>query len=252
MFLWTFFLFWQPWRKTFVNFPETSLLSWKPWSFEQFLSETLLCKCSSGHIEFIFDIPVHFCTVNSKFFLVNVQNWWQVCYPKTFFRNFFRTDTYATVSTNVPLFFHKKSKFFCSKSEQLKKKQFFKVKFPQMFPLNTCIAVLAHLDSFICHGTKKLLQIQISNKKHSFSGKRIDFPQNFPVDARMTFVTTLKEIFRKKLLFFFLKFQRILKQCAKFQTCFFPQSLPRLRRLQFWQLWRTFPTEWTWRVRSES
>ena len=205
----------------------------------------MLCKCSSGHIEFSFEIPAQFFRVNSEFFLVNVQNWWQISYPKSFFQKFFQTDTYATVLTNVPLFFHKKSKFLCSKSEQLKKKHFFKVKFPQLFPLNTCIAVLAHLDSLFATGQKKLLQIQISNKKHIFFGKWIDFPQNFPVDARMAFVTTLKEFFRIKLLLFCLKFQRILKQCAKFQTRFFPQSLLRLRRLQFWQIWRTFPTEWT-------
>ena len=181
----------------------------------------MLCKGSSGHIEISFHIPVQFFPVNSKCFLVNVQNWWQISYPKTFFRNFFRTDTYATVLTNVPLFFHKKSKFLCSKSEQLKKKQFFEVKFPQLFPLNTCITALAQLDSLFATGQKKLLQIQISNKKHSFSGKRLDFPQNFPVDARMAFVTTLKKNFWKKLLFFCLKFQGNLKQCAKFQTCFF-------------------------------
>ena len=64
-----------------------------------------------------------------------------------------------------------------------------------MFPLNTCIAVSAHLDSLLATGQKKLVQIQISNKKHSFSGKRIDLPQSFPVDARMAFVTTLKKIF---------------------------------------------------------
>ena len=69
-----------------------------------------------------------------------------------------------------------------------------------MFPLNTCIAVLAHLDSLFATGQKQLLQIQISNKKHSFSGKRIAFPQNFPVDARMAFVTTLKKIFWIKLI----------------------------------------------------
>ena len=44
----------------FVNVPETSLLSRKIWKFEQFLSETLLCKCSSGHIEFSFEIPAQF------------------------------------------------------------------------------------------------------------------------------------------------------------------------------------------------
>ena len=62
-----------------------------------------------------------------------------------------------------------------------------------MFPLNTCIAVLAHLDSLFATGQKNLLQIQISNKNNSFSGKRIDFPQNFSVYARMAFLTTLKK-----------------------------------------------------------
>ena len=90
-----------------------------------------------------------------------------------------------------------------------------------MFPLKTCIAVLAHLDSLFAAGQKQLLEIQISNNKHNFSGKRIDFPENFPVDARMAFVTTLKKIFWIKLLFFCLKFQGNLEQCAKFQTCFF-------------------------------
>ena len=102
-----------------------------------------------------------------------------------------------------------------------KKKQFFKVKIPQMFPLNTCIAVLAHLDSLFATGQKKMLQIQISNKKHSFSGKRIDVPQKFPVDARMAFVTTLKEIFRIKLLFYCLKFQKNFETMCKVSNMFF-------------------------------
>ena len=192
-----------------------------------------------GHIELSFEIPAQFFPVNSIFFLVNVQNWWQISYPKTFFRNFFRTDTYATVLTNVPLFFQKKSKLLCSKSEQLKKKQFFKVKIPQVFPPNTCIAVLAHLDSLFAAGQKKMLQIQISNKKHSFSGKRIDFPQNSPVDARMPFVTTLKK-FLKKALILLSQIPRKFETMCKLSNIFFPQSLPKLRRVQFWQLWRTF------------
>ena len=138
----------------------------------------LLSKCSCGHIEFSFDIPAQFCTVNSKFFLVNVQNWWQVSYPKTFFRNFFRTDTYATVSTNVPIFFHKKSKFLCSKSEQLKK-QFFKVRFPQMFPLNTCIAVLAHLDSLFATDKKNCCRSKLLTKNIASLVKELIFRKNF-------------------------------------------------------------------------
>ena len=51
-------------RKIFVNVPETSQSSRKPWNFEQFLSETLLCKCSSGHIEIRFDIPAQFFSGN--------------------------------------------------------------------------------------------------------------------------------------------------------------------------------------------
>ena len=160
------------------------------------------CKCSSGHIEISFDIPAQFFPVNSKFFLVNVQNWWQISFPKTFLRKFFRTDTYATVLTNVPLFFHKKSKFLCSKSEQLKKKQFFKVKFPQMFPLNTCIAVLAHLDSLFATGQKKLLQIEFSNKKHIFFGKKLIFRKTF-LWTRGWHLWQLWENFSEKSSYFF-------------------------------------------------
>ena len=41
------------------------------------------------------------------------------------------------------------------KVQTMDKKQFFKVKFPQMFPINTCIAVLAHLDSLFATEQKK-------------------------------------------------------------------------------------------------
>ena len=164
---------------------------------------------------------------------------------KNFFPEFFSDGHLRYRFVKRAIVFPKKVQVSLLKVRTNEKKQFFKVKFPQMFPLNTCISVLAQLDSLFATGQKKLLQIQIFNKKHSFSGKWIDFPENFPVDAPMAFVTTLKKIFWIKLLFFCLKFQGNLKQCAKFQTCIFPQSLPSLRRLQFWQLWRTFPTEWT-------
>ena len=42
------------------------------------------------------------------------------------------------------------------KIRTFEKKKFFKVKFPQMFPINTCIAVLAHLDNFFATGQKKI------------------------------------------------------------------------------------------------
>ena len=106
----------------------------------------------------------------------------------------------------------------------MKKKQFFKVKFPQMFPLNTCIAVLAHLDSLFATGQKQLLQIQISNNKHSFSGKRIDFPQNFPVDARMAFVTTLKKFSEWSSYFFVSNSKEIWNNVQSFKHVFSSKS----------------------------
>ena len=118
-------------------------------------------------------------------------------------------------------YFSRKSPSFSAQSPNNRKKQFFKVKFPEMFPLNTCIAVLAHLDSLFATGQKKLLQIQSSNKKHSFSGKRIDFPQNFPVDARMAFVTTLKKIFWIKRLFFLSQIPRKFETMCKVSNMFF-------------------------------
>ena len=90
-----------------------------------------------------------------------------------------------------------------------------------MFPLTTWIGVLAHLDSLFATGQKKMLQIQISDKKYSLSGKRIDFPQNFPVDAWMAFVTTLKKIFWIKLLFYCLKFQKNFETMCKVSNMFF-------------------------------
>ena len=118
-------------------------------------------------------------------------------------------------------FFSIKRPIFSAQSPKNWKKQFFKVKFPQMFPLNACIAVLAHLDSLFATEQKKLMQIQISNKKHGFSGKRIDFPQNFPVDARMAFVTTLKKFFWIKLLFFLSQIPRKIETMCKVSNMFF-------------------------------
>ena len=93
-----------------------------------------------------------------------------------------------------------------------------------MFPLNTCIAVLAHLDCLFATGQKKLVQIQSSNKKQSFSGKRIDFPQNFPVDARMAFVTTLKKFSEWSSYFFVSNSKEIWNNVQSFKHVFSSKS----------------------------
>ena len=50
------------------------------------------------------------------------------------------------------------------KVRTIERKQFFKVKFPQMFPLNTCIAVLAQLDSLFATGQKNCCRSKFSTK----------------------------------------------------------------------------------------
>ena len=130
MFLWTFFLAWQLWRKTFVNVPETSLLSRKPWNSDQFLSETLLCKCSPGHIAISFDIPAEFFPVNSKFFQVNVQNWWQISYPKTFFGNFFSHRHLCYSFDKRAIIFPEKVQVSLLKVRTIEKKTVFQSKVP--------------------------------------------------------------------------------------------------------------------------
>ena len=47
--------FCQPWKFFSTIVPKTSKFIQKSWSFQDFLSETLLCKCSSGHVESSFD-----------------------------------------------------------------------------------------------------------------------------------------------------------------------------------------------------
>ena len=50
-------LFCQPWIKIFAIVPKSSKTIQKPSRFQDFLSELLLCNCSSGHVESSFDNP---------------------------------------------------------------------------------------------------------------------------------------------------------------------------------------------------
>ena len=204
----------------------------------------MLRKCSSGHIEFSFEIPAQFFPVNSKFFLVNVQNWWQVSYPKIFFPNFFRTDTYATVSTNVPLIFHKKSKFLCSKSEQLKK-TVFQSKVPTNVSSKHMHCCFGSPRLLICHGTKKnWCRSKVLTKNKVSLVKELIFRKTF-LWTRGWHLWRLWKNFLNEALIFLSQIPRKFGTMCKASNMFFPQSLPRLRRLQFWHFWRTFPTEWT-------
>ena len=241
MFLWTFFSVLQTWRNNLATVAQTSLLFRKTWNFKLFLSKTKLSMCSSGHIGFIFDIPVRFCPVNSKLFLVNFQKWWEISCPKIFFSESFFAWTRTLQFWKTCLFFTWKVQVSLLKVQAIKK-TVFRSKFSTNFSSKHVHSCFDHLDSLFAKGQKKSLQLQNSYKKPNFSGKRIFFPQNIRLDPRVAVVRTLTKKFPNKARVFWLKVQRSLKQCAMFQA-FSPQRLPRLCTLQFRQFWRNFPPE---------
>ena len=98
---------------------------------------------------------------------------------------FSRSDTYARVLQNLPLLLPKKHKFLNSRSKQFEKKTFFQSKFSKIFHLDTCIAVLTHLDSLFAKGRKNRCSSKIHAKKQNFSGKRNYFPQIIFLDPRV-------------------------------------------------------------------
>ena len=106
------------------------------------------------------------------------------------------------------------------KVRTIEKKLFFKVKFQQVFPLNTCIAVLAHLDSLFAKGQKNCCRSKFLTKNIVSLVKELIFRKTF-LWTRGCHLWQLWKNFWIKLFFFCLKFQEILKQCAKFQTFFF-------------------------------
>ena len=65
-------LFCQPWIKIFAIVPKSSKTIQKPSRFQDFLSELLLCNCSSGHVESSFDNPAKKIPLKKHVLLVKV------------------------------------------------------------------------------------------------------------------------------------------------------------------------------------
>ena len=114
-----------------------------------------------------------------------------------------------------------------------------------MFPLNTCIAVLAHLDCLFATGQKKnWCRSKVLTKNKVSLVKELIFRKTF-LWTRGWHLWRLWKNFLNEALIFLSQIPRKFGTMCKASNMFFPQSLPRLRRLQFWHFWRTFPTEWT-------
>ena len=73
LFPWTSFTVLQTLKNFSAIVPETSKIIRKSWSFQDFLSEILLWKCSSGHVESSFDNPAKNVRVKIQVFFVKVQ-----------------------------------------------------------------------------------------------------------------------------------------------------------------------------------
>ena len=67
--------------QTLKNFsaidPKTSKIDRKSWSFQDFLSEILLWKCSSGHVESSFDNPAKNICVKIQVHFVKFKKRWK-------------------------------------------------------------------------------------------------------------------------------------------------------------------------------
>ena len=99
---------------------------------------------------------------------------------KNIFPEFFFGRTLTLQFRQTCHYFSIKSPSFSAQSpNNWKKKQFFKVRFPQMFPLNTCIAVLAHLDSLFATGQKNCCRSKFQTRNIVSLVKELIFRKTF-------------------------------------------------------------------------
>ena len=78
----------QPLKKLSAIVPKTSKIIQKSSSFQEFLSEILHCKCSSGHVESSCDNPAKNFPVKMQFFLVKFRKRRKTNFSRVFFWRF--------------------------------------------------------------------------------------------------------------------------------------------------------------------
>ena len=99
-------LFCQPWKSFSILVPKTSKIFRKSSSFQDFHSENLLCKCSTGHVKvFLTTLPKTFLQKH-RFFLSKSKKD-QKPIVQQFFLTFLPRYTQITVSTHLTRFFAK-------------------------------------------------------------------------------------------------------------------------------------------------
>ena len=117
-------------------------------------------------------------------------------------------------------YFSRKSPSSSAQSPNNWKKQFFKVKFPQMFPLNTCIAVLAHLDSLFATGQKNCCRSKFQTRNIVSLVKELFFRKTF-LWTRGWHLWQLWMIFSNKALIFLSQIPKSFETMCKISNMFF-------------------------------
>ena len=135
-----------------------------------------------------------------------------------------------------------KVRFSLIKVQTIKKKTIFRSKFSTNFSSKHVHCCFDPPREHICQGTKKRCSSKIHTKNKISPEKEILLRKIFVWTREWHLWEPWKKFSVKSLCFLAQSPKKIETMC-KVSNIFFPQSLPRLRRLQFWQLWRIFPPE---------
>ena len=143
------FVFCQTWKKISATVPKTSKIIRKCWNFQDFLSEMLLCKCSSAHVESSSGNPAKIFPVKIQLFLVEVQKRRKFIFSREFFWRFSLCTLDYCFDTPDNYFFGKIRKNSIKVSKEMMIVLFTFITFSQSFAEDTWKALLATLPNAI-------------------------------------------------------------------------------------------------------
>ena len=138
----------QPWKKISAIVPKTSKINRKSWSFQDFLSEMLLFKGSSGHVESMFDKAAKNLAVKLQVFLVKFQEKRKTNFSRDFL-TIFALYTWLPFRHTWLFFFDKIRKNSLKVPKEMMIVLITFVIFSQSFAEDTWNALLATLPSAI-------------------------------------------------------------------------------------------------------
>ena len=142
-------VFCQTWKKISATVPKTSKIIRKCSNFQDFLSEMLLCKCSSAHVESSSGNPAKIFPVKIQLFLVEVQKRRKFIFSREFFWRFSLCTLDYCFDTPDNCFFVKIRKNSIKVPKEMMIVLFTFITFSQSFAEDTWKALLATLPNAI-------------------------------------------------------------------------------------------------------